>query len=50
MKVDFKVGFPDGHHEWHEVKGASTKKERDFVIRHKLFAALYPEEVYKIID
>ena len=26
MKIDFKVIYPDGHHEWHEVKSSHAQK------------------------
>jgi hypothetical protein len=50
MRIDFKVGYPDGHFEYHEVKSAITKKQPDYVIKKKLFEALNPDTVYKVID
>lgn len=44
---DFKVFFPDGHYEWHEVKGymdASSKTKL------KRMAKYYPEEIVVLID
>ena len=44
--VDFRVIYGDGRIEYHEVKGFRT---RDFVIKEKLFRALYPERTLKVI-
>ena len=46
-KPDFKVFFPDGHHEWHEVKGYMDADSR---VKLKRMAKYYPEEVVKLID
>jgi len=43
---DFLVEFADGRHEWHEVKGFATPEWR---LKEKLFRAIYPDEVLKII-
>lgn len=43
---DFKVTFPDGHHEWHEVKGWMDDKSR---VRLERMARYYPAEVVKVI-
>lgn len=44
---DFKVTYPDGHHEWHEVKGWMDDKSR---IRLERMAKYFPEEKIVIID
>jgi len=43
---DFLVTFGDGREEYHEVKGFETREWR---IKEKLFRALYPERVLKVI-
>lgn len=43
---DFKVTFPDGHHEWHEVKGWMDDASR---VRLERMAKFYPEETVKVI-
>lgn len=45
-RIDFKVFMPDGSIEWHEVKGAVRDS---WVIKKKLFDALFPDEVYRVI-
>lgn len=44
---DFRVTFPDGRIEWHEVKGWMDDKSRVRIERLRKF---YPEEVLMIID
>ncbi len=46
MRVDFRVYYPDGHDEWHEVKGFET---REWEIKRNLFRALWPERQYVVI-
>ena len=43
---DFLITFPDGHQEFHEVKGFKTDV---FRFKEKLFRALYPNKQLKII-
>lgn len=43
---DFRVVFPDHHHEWHEVKGWMDQKSRTKLAR---MARYFPEEVVKVI-
>ena len=43
---DFFVLFADGHSEYHETKGW---KSPVWKLKSKLFAALFPEAVYKVI-
>jgi hypothetical protein len=50
MEIDFKVEYPDGHQEFHEVKGEATKIKPDYVMARKLFEALFPDAIYKIIE
>lgn len=44
--VDFLVTYADGTEEWHEVKGYATDV---YQLKRKLFEALYPERVLKVI-
>jgi len=44
---DFRVGYPDGHHEWHEVKGWMDAKSRVRLARMKAF---FPDERVVLID
>lgn len=44
---DFKVVFPDGHYEWHEVKGWMDAKSQT---KLKRMAKYYPTERIVIID
>ena len=44
---DFKVFYPDGHHEWHEVKGWMDSKSRS---KLKRMAKFFPEEKVVVID
>lgn len=44
---DFKVFYPDGHHEWHEVKGWMDSKSRG---KLKRMAKFFPEEKIVVID
>jgi len=46
-KPDFKVTYPDGHVEWHEVKGYLTKKGQTQL---KRMAKYYPGEKVVLID
>lgn len=43
---DFFVSFADGSSEYHEVKGVETAIWR---LKRKLFTALFPNEVYKVV-
>lgn len=43
---DFKVTFPDNHHEWHEVKGWMDQKSRTKLTR---MAKYYPAERVVVI-
>jgi len=43
---DFEVRFADGRTELHEVKGFDTETWR---LKRKLFEALYPKRVLKVI-
>lgn len=43
---DFRVVFPDGHHEWHEVKGWMDAASR---VRLERMARYYPGEIVKVI-
>jgi hypothetical protein len=43
---DFRVDFADGRTEWHETKGFETPVWR---IKFKLFKALYPDRVLRVI-
>ena len=42
---DFKVTFPDGHHEWWEVKGWMDKKSKTKLDRMKRY---FPEEKVRV--
>lgn len=44
---DFRVVFPDGHVEWHEVKGWMDQKSRTRLARMTKY---FPEEVVRLID
>lgn len=44
---DFKVVFPDGHHEWHEVKGWMDPRSVTRIARMRRY---YPDEFLRIID
>lgn len=44
---DFRVTFPDGHHEWHEVKGWMDPKSRTKLNRMRIY---YPKEQMVVID
>lgn len=44
---DFLVTFPDGRHEWHEVKGWMDDKSR---VRMERMAKYYPDEKLVLID
>lgn len=44
---DFRVAFPDGRHEWHEVKGWMDDNSK---VKLKRFAKHYPTEVLVLID
>jgi len=44
---DFKVVYPDGHHEWHEVKGWMDPKSITRIARMRRY---YPLEPLRIID
>lgn len=46
---DFKVWYPDGHYEWHEVKGYMDDASK---IKLRRFALHWPDEsaVLKLID
>jgi hypothetical protein len=44
--IDFLVHFADGREEYHEVKGFETETYR---LKRKLFGALYPNRVLKVI-
>jgi hypothetical protein len=44
--IDFLVHFADGREEYHEVKGFATETYR---LKRKLFGALYPNRVLKVI-
>lgn len=43
---DFRVLFPDGHHEWHEVKGWMDPKSQT---KLKRMAKYYPNEIVHVI-
>lgn len=43
---DFLVTYPSGNVEYHEFKGRVTREWR---IKVKLFEALFPEAVYRVI-
>ena len=44
--VDFAVTYGDGHMEYHEVKGFETEVWK---LKEKLFRALYPDAVLKVV-
>lgn len=44
-KPDFKVTFPDGRHEWHEVKGWMDSKSKTKI---KRFGKYFPEETLRV--
>lgn len=44
---DFRVEYPDGHHEWLEVKGYMDPKS---ATRLKRMAKYFPNEVVRVID
>lgn len=46
-KPDFLVHYPDGHHEWHEVKGWMDNDSR---IKLKRFAIHFPDEPLVLVD
>jgi hypothetical protein len=46
LTLDFQVCYYDGRIEYHEVKGVET---RDFKLRMKLFRALFPDVIVRII-
>ena len=45
-RADFRVWYPDGRCEIHEVKGMDTQTWR---LKAKLFKALHPELLLKVI-
>jgi len=45
-KPDFRVDYPDGTHEWHEVKGYMDKASETKI---KRFQQYYPEEKLVVI-
>jgi hypothetical protein len=46
-KPDFKIIFPSGNEEWHEVKGYMDSKSATKIKRMKKY---YPEVILRIID
>lgn len=46
-KPDFKIIFPSGNEEWHEVKGYMDSKSATKIKRMKKY---YPEIVLRVID
>lgn len=44
---DFRVVYPDGHHEWHEVKGWMDQKSKT---KLKRMAKYYPSETVCVIE
>ncbi len=50
MNIDFKVEYPDGHQEFHEVKSKATQQEMYYRLKLRLFKALFPDAIYKIIE
>jgi len=46
-RPDFRVEYPDGHTEWHEVKGWLDPKSKTQLKRMKKY---YPNEIVKLID
>jgi hypothetical protein len=45
---DFRVTFADGHVEWHEIKSYGTMTPV-YRVKKKLFEALFPKEIYRVI-
>lgn len=46
-KPDFKIIFPSGNEEWHEVKGYMDSKSATKIKRMKKY---YPEIILRVID
>lgn len=46
-KPDFKIVFPSGNEEWHEVKGYMDSKSATKIKRMKKY---YPDVILRIID
>lgn len=44
---DFRIVFPDGHHEWHEIKGWMDDASR---VKLKRFGRFYPDEKLVLVD
>lgn len=44
--IDFRVIYADGRIEYHEIKGFRTQI---WALKEKLFRALYPERILKVI-
>lgn len=44
--VDFFVTYADGREEWVEVKGFTTP---DWKLKERLFRAIYPERVLRVV-
>lgn len=44
---DFKVTFPDGHYEWHEIKGWMTRKSKTQL---KRMAKYFPDEIIFLVE
>lgn len=47
--VDFLVGYPDSHQEYHEIKSEATKTPL-FKLKHKLLLATHPDINYRIVE
>lgn len=45
---DFRVTFADGRVEWHEIKSYGTMTPV-YRVKKKLFDALFPDQVYRVI-
>lgn len=45
--IDFVVDYQDGRTEWVEVKGFRTP---EWQLKAKLFKALYPDRIYRIVE
>ena len=45
---DFRVTFADGRVEWHEIKSHGTMTPV-YRVKKKLFEALFPKEIYRVI-
>lgn len=45
-KPDFKVLFPSGKHEWFEIKGYETAKDRT---KYKRMAKYHPQETLRVV-